>query len=229
MFFNDNNKNNKELIKTDVESYFPMGRKLSVRRGSSSEYYPSYVKDINNEMLLIDTLISNGIQMSLPPRSVLQVGSVTKEGLWTGECTVHSIAKGSISGLWITLPGYLERLQRREFLRMDFNFEVKLRVMQLNGLEVASESTAKCANLSGGGIAVITKHKITASKKLRVLFSAAGLKVESEIKPVHVQYDAEQKTFLTGFKFIDLETSEINKIHKIVHKKQIDMRRRGLI
>ncbi len=229
MFFNDNNNNNKEIIRTDIDSYFPMGRKLSVRRGNSSEYYPSYVKDINSGVLLIDSLVSNGIQMSLPPRSVLHIGSVTKEGLWTGECSVQSIAKGSISGLWVTLPEYLDRLQRREFLRMDFSFEVKLRVMQLNGLEVASESTVKCANLGGGGIAVTTKNKIVASKKLRVLFSAAGLKVESEVKHIHVQYDAEHKTFLTGFKFIGLENSEINKIHKIVHKKQIDMRRRGLI
>ncbi len=231
MFFNDNSGNNdkKEIIYTDIDSYFPMGRKLSVRRRNNSEYFPSYVKDISNGMLLIDSLISHGIQMGVTPRTVLQLGSVTKEGLWSGESSIKSISKGSISGLWVTMPESLERIQRRGFLRMSFSFELKLRVMQLNGLDIATETSCKCANLSGGGLALITRNKITASKKLRVLFSITGLRVDSEIKPVHVQYDAEQKTFLTGFKFLGLEVAEINKIHKIVHKKQIDMRRRGLI
>lgn len=217
------------MVFTDIERYFPINQKLSLTRitTSDTENYPTYVKDLDDEMFFVDIPTKGGIAIPVYDGDPVEIAAVTKEGIYVGISIIQKIAKGRISGIWITYPDSLQKIQRREFMRWEFKFAFTLSAMSKGGN--IDEIEVECANFSGGGIASRTISPIPRDKYLRVKLEYKDIEIDSRVKLIHVQHDSVRKRYVTGLKFLEIDKKTSDKIHKAVVASQLELRRKGLI
>jgi len=215
----------------NIDEYFQIGQKLNVTRlfteDNDNENYPSYVKDIGEDSILIDTPTKFGVRIPFYVDDVLEVAVLTENCPFSGEAAVLSIETDTIGGLWISVPEMLEKIQRRDFKRWEIKFPLKVCIMKEN--RVVEEINAECADLSGTGIAVSSKYTIPPNSDLRVKFQYKDLNADLKAKFVHVRFDVLKKVYVSGLKFIDIDARTTDKIHKIGVLFELDLRRKGLI
>jgi len=222
---------NDDIIESGIADYFPVGRKLSVQRlqDKNNENYPSYVKDIDSENIFIDIPTKGGVYIPLKVGSFINLSSITSEGLWSGESKIINTSFGNLAGVWVSCPTRLEKIQRREFIRIYCDITAKIYVMNLERTKPKDILDVVAYNISAGGIAVGHKYALPQTSSLRIQFRYFDQEFETAVKLIHVQYDASAKVYVTGLQILDLDTITTNKLHKKIIQKQIEMRRKGLI
>ncbi|MDD3149425.1 MAG: PilZ domain-containing protein [Candidatus Gastranaerophilales bacterium] len=227
----DTKENIADYIEKNVESFFPVGQKLSIIRTylEDKEEYPSYVKDFDNDYMFIDILTKGGVNISVQPDREIGIDIITKDGIWQGSSVICDVVFSPISGIWVTYPTSLQRIQRRHFIRWEeFSFPAKLFIQDPEAGDFEEINTT-AANISASGIAIYTKLKVPREVPLEVEFNFESIKVNIPVKYVHSQYDSTKKRYLSGFKFIGLSRMLKEQIHKKIIAMQIDYRKRGLI
>lgn len=218
-----------DFVEVGIENHFPIGQKLSIYRihSDDNENYPSYVKDLSDDTFFIDMPSRGGLPIAIYENDLLEVAAITKEGILVGESVVVGIEAGRVSGVWTTYPEVLKKIQRREFMRWEFKFPVKVFVPTLG--EKAEMTECECANLSGGGIAVYTKTPFLKRSRYKVQFQYYGIELNTKVRLVHVQFDPIKKIYLTGFHFLDVDKKLADKIHKMGLSIQLESRRKGIL
>lgn len=221
------NADDTDIIEDPIEinHQFPIGQKLNIMKLDAEDEasYPSYVKDLGEEdTLFIDTPSTGSYKPTIKPSELIEIYIITKDCVWAGECEVLKVESGHISGLWVTYPETLKKIQRREFLRWEFDFPVQVHTD-------GTATKAECANLSGGGIAVISKQPLQIDPETKVKFKRDDIDADLEVSYVHIQYDHIFKHYITGLRFKKIDQQLINKIQKAIFRDQIEMRRKGLI
>lgn len=218
-----------EVVDSSIEDYFPINQKLSIKRTyyEDPENYPSYVKDFNHDYIFIEKPTKGGFSVSMERNAEIEVSVITNECVWSGPSTVIQVVSDSLGGVWITYPDYLEKVQRREFIRLAY--DVRIKVCYMGGESVLRELLLPSANISAGGVAVRSKDKIARDKEIKVFFTINDIEIETRAKFIHAQYDIFEKEYVTGLEFLDVNTLTANKIHKAITQIQIEMRRKGLI
>jgi len=220
---------NNEIIKDNIAKFFQIGQKLTIKRTylNDPEAYPSYVKDLYKEYMFIDFPTKEGLSVAIHPEKEIEIISINQDGIYTGTALVTEVVKDHIGGIWITFPDFLEKIQRKEFYRIEAKFPVKL--MYIRNGSVVEEINLESFNISGGGISVISKDPIMKNEIIKLQFDFNGLKITSKVKFVHAWYESDRKRYVTGFMFTEIDKSTIDQIHKRVIQVQIEMRRKGLI
>lgn len=226
-------KTKTEIIKQNIKDHFQLGQKISIKRtfANDNESYPSYVKDFNEKNILIEILTKAGTAIPVYTDKEIELASINKEGIWSGRSQVISIENTAISGIWIKTPEYLEKVQRREYMRWDMTFPVKVFVFDNEeDLREPNEIIeVKVNNISGGGIAVLTKEELPRNKVLYINIQHNGIFLCCKIKYIHEQFDTATKNFITGYQFLEIDRKLVDKIHKVGLNNQLELRRKGLI
>ncbi|MEI7475550.1 MAG: flagellar brake protein [bacterium] len=222
-----------EIVKTSIEKYFPVGQKLSIKRtfANEKEMHHTYIKDLNKRMMLIDLPTKNGVPIPLYENKEIEVTSINKEGIWLGSAEVFKIQKTGLIGAWVQLPSVLEKVQRREYMRWILSFNTQLFVYGVNSNLSSPENIidVEVKNISGGGIAIISKQKLPQNKFFYIKVDYRDISAMVKIQFIHEQFDAYTKKMTTGFKFLELDFKTIDKIHKIGVFNELQMRRKGFI
>lgn len=216
-------------INKDINEYFKIGRKLNIVRlfYDDSESYPSYIKDVAEDAILIDIPTKFGVRIPAREEDILEITVMTDEGAYSTEVAVLSIETGRIAGLWVNIPETLEKVQRRDFKRWKINFPVKIHI--LKGDKVAEEIVGECFDISGSGIAVTSKYSIPHNSSIKLKFKYKDVDAELLAKFIHIRYDFMKKIYITGMQFIDIDRTTTDQIHKAGILFELDQRRKGLI
>jgi c-di-GMP-binding flagellar brake protein YcgR len=213
----------------DVSGVIKLQQKVNVKRIylEDESNYASYIKDFDDEYILIERPVAGNVSVNLKLDEEIELTIITTDGIWVGYSTIIESKRGASGGFLITMPEYLEKIQRRDFLRIKENFSVKF--MYLHGDQIVEEKTLKCANISGGGIAMYSKHPIENTGIMAVDFEYENLMIYTKVKYIHSCYDAIEKFYTTGFQFLDVEKKISDIIHKVVMKNQIKYHKKGLL
>jgi len=218
-----------EYIESGIKKLFALNQKLNVRRNEPEEtvYYASYVKDLDEDYVFIEKPRKGGLSAVLLPNEEIELAIICDDGILSGYSTVVSVSREQISGIWVTYPDFLQKIQRREFIREAISIPVKLSQIREDGSE--QEIEAESANLSGSGIAILTRVKLTEHGKFKIKFEFKDILIETMVKYVHTQYDLVKKKYLTGLQFMDIDRNTSAKIHKGIIDYQIELRKKDLI
>lgn len=189
--------------------------------------YASYIKDFDDEYILIERPVTGRVPVSLQLDEEIELAIITSGGIWIGYSTVVDVKPGASGGFFITIPEYFEKIQRREFLRIKEDFPVKF--MYLKGDQLEEEKNLKCANISGGGIALQSKHPLENKGTMAVDFEYEDLMIYTKVKLIHNHYDAKEKYYTTGFQFLEFDKKISDMIYKIVMKHQIKYHKKGIL
>ncbi|MFA6989782.1 MAG: flagellar brake domain-containing protein [Candidatus Gastranaerophilaceae bacterium] len=189
--------------------------------------YASYIKDFDDEYILIERPVTGRVPVSLHRDKEIELAIITTGGIWVGHSIVVNAKRGGSGGFFITRPTSFEKIQRREALRIKEDFSVKF--IYLNGDITLEEKTLKCANISGGGIALYSKHPLEKRGIMAIDFEYEGLMIYTKIKFIHSYHDAEEKCYTTGFQFLEVDKKTSDIIHKIIMKHQIKYHKKGIL
>lgn len=216
-------------INKEIKEYFQIGRKLNIIRlfHDDPESYPSYVKDVGEDAILIDIPTKFGVRVPAYEEDIIEITVMTEEGAYSAEVVVLEVETGQIAGLWVNIPDALERVQRRDFKRWKINFPLKLLV--LKGDKVIEEISGECFDISGSGIAVTSKYSVPHDNSLKIKFQYKDIDANLMAKFIHIRYDFMKKHYITGLQFMDIERTTTDQIHKAGILFELEQRRKGLI
>lgn len=210
----------------EIAKHLTIGQKLSVIKfdeETQSPSYPSYVKDLSEDgLILIDHPSKGSDILIVRPEDEIEIFSIRKECVWQGLSTVVKLESGRINGIWITYPETLTQIQRREYLRLPLEFPAEI-------YNSKAEIAVQCINLCCGGVAATSKAPIELLPDTRIKFKLNEKEMDVKISFIHIEYDYIGKQYITGFKFEDLNIRTSDQIYKIIFKEQIEMKRKGLI
>lgn len=138
--------------------------------------------------------------------------------------------KDKIPYLKVRIDGEPEKLQRRQFFRVDCSVPVKFRIIaeDLNNPLVK----AYTRDISGGGINVASENSINPGSLLECELSLNDNKViqfEGEVMRAYEMDSSELKKCLLGISFKKISDKDREAIVGFIFKEQVKLRKKGLI
>ncbi|XER13529.1 Flagellar brake protein YcgR [Sporomusa aerivorans] len=133
--------------------------------------------------------------------------------------------------IWVIAAPYnIKKIQQRSFVRIDLALPVQIR-------ETADDQTGDQAvidavtkDISGGGVQIVTTRQWEIGDKLLVTVNypeIGVLTLNSEVVRVQ-QPQPDRVLFWVGVKFLDINEKDRGNIIKLIFKKQLELRRKGL-
>lgn len=211
-------------IKEGFIHNLPIVVKLS---GKEQEFFAVVLNPTDDYILISPILAHDGRQMDVREGERIEVATKMRGVLWSGFCSIVEVLKSDFEGIWLTYPDKLEKVQRRNFLRVDMAFPVTVDIYE-DGLPIRNYE-GHCLDLSGAGICIRLPNTIYLyeNQLAKVSFSYKTLTMNTTIKPV---YQIKQGEFYRiGCEFKGIDNAFIDNVHKFVVQEQILLRKGRLI
>lgn len=155
------------------------------------EEYKSVIQDVNNESFFISMPMEKGEYIEFDNGSTLVMYNYTKDGnyLYKFTCKVKGRAKSGLTELYeLSLPEKVERIQRREFVRIHVVVPIEYKIEKnednkfLKGILV---------DISGGGLRFATDNKINVGEVIELKLRDINTEDEILIKGQCVRLNKE--------------------------------------
>lgn len=213
------------------EIKFKINNKIEIIYGD--DIYTCDVQDRKDGHLAVSIPIRDN--QYLPLQKGERIDVLYYEGTCIYEFTsmVSDRERSNIPLIWIVIPEKFKKIQRRKYVRVSVLLNGKFAVIPkeflLNKDNFSKlkffEGTA--VDLSGGGLRMITKHKIEMDTNVLMAlpFHDGGVLVKGKV--MRVDQD-EMKNIVCGINFMDLKASEQEKIIGYVFQVMREQMKKGL-
>ncbi|KYH29760.1 MULTISPECIES: flagellar brake protein [Clostridium] len=206
-----------------AELKFKVNNKVEII--SKEEVFTCYIQSIRNKCIAINIPIKD---------DKLEVLYYDTDSVYKFSSIVVKRENYNIPITWISIPDKFERIQRRKFVRVPMAYETKCALVSRD-LEFNKENLSKIKfekgiilDLSGGGVKL--KTDITATEDdilaLIVPVSKGRIIVKGEVKRTSTDEELEEKVY--GINFIDLNTTDQEKIIEFVFQVMREQMKKGL-
>lgn len=194
--------------------------KLEVKNGE--EVYKSIVQDVNNKNLLISVPVINGVYLTLKTGEEIDlVYYDNKANIFNFKCkTINKVTENGIPYYSVSLPYDVIKIQRRNYVRVDTVQVIKhIRKYdeEVENHEGEILSNALLLDLSGGGMRIKLREKLTNGDMIIAKISSLNEEVPIQGKVIRVD-KTEDKKYIYGISFCELDNSIREKIIGIVFK-----------
>ncbi len=130
----------------------------------------------------------------------------------------------------IALPYNIKKIQQRAFVRIDLVIPVQIRAILEDGMLDETVISASTKDISGGGVQIVTSHLWEIGTKLMVTIhypQIGSLTFKCDVVRVY-QPQSELTVFWVGIRFLEIAETDRGNIIKLIFKKQLEQRRKGL-
>lgn len=214
--------------KLDIKEGFIHNLPIVVKlKGKEQEFFAVVLNPTDEYILISPILAHDGRQMDVRESERIEVATKMYGVLWSGFCSIVEVLKSDFEGIWLTYPDSLQKVQRRNFLRVNMTFPLEVDIYE-DGLPVSTYK-GYCQDLSGAGIGLKLNHSLYLyeNQTAKVSFTYKSLSMNTTIKPV---YQIKQDDFYKiGCQFKDVDETFIDKVHKFVVQEQIQMKKGGFL
>ncbi|AIS52509.1 putative glycosyltransferase [Thermoanaerobacter kivui] len=200
------------------------GQKLRLGIGNSQTMYSSQVQDISKDgSILIDTPIYSGHLVPVRVGSIIQVIYFTKQGLFTFYAKVLNRFSGKLPLLEIMPISSVERLQRRQYFRLEkiipFTYTIK-------DDEEGKVYKGIIQDISGGGLRCKVDKKLEIGTVINCNFT---LNKEISVSGKVVRFEELlEKGYEIGLCYIDIDEKMREKIISYIFEEQRKSRLKGI-
>lgn len=219
-----------------IKAFFEEEQRVSLFRSymNDEQQYETSVIACDNEKVFLSLIRDDdGDVISIEEGSVIKLLLINKSGIWGAEATVLGVFEGTDNdGILVSLPEVMNKVQRREYVRLDFAFPLEFQILYRNTL--FKKFKLKCYNMSANGIAVMTVSNIEISEKYeyKVVFEYKDIKVDNHVKPVYiheVNLENSAPFYVMGCKFLDLSLTNTDKIYAMINTEMVKARKKGVM
>lgn len=192
----------------------------------------SRIMDLTTTEIKLMAPTLHGELVPVRTKTPLNVFYVGDRALYSFRSIVTKRFKEPIPGLAIKFPEKVERIQRREFVRLTERIHFQFQLAEkADGTKVSDQpmDTGYTLDISGGGIKFLYPQSIDLGTVLELSIQAEGLEVNHLFgRVVRCQRSLEESGFEIGIVFDGLAPYFQDKIISWIFDKQRDLRRKGL-
>ncbi|EMT40233.1 flagellar brake protein [Thermoanaerobacter thermohydrosulfuricus] len=200
------------------------GQKLRLGLNNSQNMYSSQVQDISkNGTILIDTPVYSGHLVPVRIGSIVQIIYFTKQGLFTFYAKVLNRFSGKLALLEIMPISSVERLQRRQYFRLE---KVIPFTYTISGGEEDKVYKGLIQDISGGGLRCKVDKKLEVGTIINCVFT---LDQEITVSGKVVRYEELlEKGYEIGLCYVDIDEKVREKIISYIFEEQRKSRQKGI-
>jgi len=177
--------------------------------------YKSTIQDIKKNEIIISIPVGEGIYLTINAGDEIEQYYYDDKGnifKYTTKILGRLIEKG-MPFYRLSLPYNIEKIQRRDFVRVDIVKEITY--INAKNINTSEMKKALIIDLSGGGTKIKVKEKLYKDDIILISFSEEDFNLRIKGKIVRVDM-TEDKDYICGVKFIDLEEKIREKIIRLV-------------
>ncbi|EGD52890.1 type IV pilus assembly PilZ [Thermoanaerobacter ethanolicus JW 200] len=200
------------------------GQKLRLGLNNGQNMYSSQVQDISkNGTILIDTPVYSGHLVPVRIGSIVQIIYFTKQGLFTFYAKVLNRFSGKLALLEIMPISSVERLQRRQYFRLE---KVIPFTYTISGGEEDKVYKGLIQDISGGGLRCKVDKKLEVGTIINCVFT---LDQEITVSGKVVRYEELlEKGYEIGLCYVDIDEKVREKIISYIFEEQRKSRQKGI-
>ncbi|MDI3500307.1 MAG: hypothetical protein PWP18_485 [Thermoanaerobacter sp.] len=200
------------------------GQKLRIGLNNGKTMYSSQVQDISkNGTILIDTPVYSGHLVPVRIGSIVQIIYFTKQGLFTFYAKVLNRFSGKLALLEIMPISSVERLQRRQYFRLE---KVIPFTYTISGGEEDKVYKGLIQDISGGGLRCKVDKKLEVGTIINCVFT---LDQEITVSGKVVRYEELlEKGYEIGLCYVDIDEKVREKIISYIFEEQRKSRQKGI-
>lgn len=200
------------------------GQKLRLLIGKSKNIYLSQVEDISKDgTILIDSPIHNSHIVPIRIGSVIQVIFFNKQGLFIFYAKVINRFTGNLSLLHITPISSVERLQRRQYFRLEKTIPFTYIIKDDQDGKIYK---GIIEDISGGGLKCKVDIKLEVGT---IIICNFVLECEINVTGKVIRFDEfKEKGYEIGICYIDIDERIREKIISYIFKEQRKNRLKGI-
>lgn len=201
---------------------------IIIKLGSYQGAYPSKISDIDENSIKVLTPSSQGGLIPLRENDEVDILFPGDSAAFKYTAVVRDRVLEPVPQTIITLPDELERIQRRDYFRLEVKEKVVYCKIDDDG-EVSGEPVeTTTSDLSGGGARIIVEEKLEPEVLLELYFEISVIK-ETPIIGKVVNIYRTTSTVEAGIEFVNIEAKIRDKIMGWLFDKQREWRRKGLL
>ncbi|MEL7597525.1 MAG: flagellar brake domain-containing protein [Clostridiaceae bacterium] len=213
------------------EIKFKINNKIEIIYGD--DIYTCDIQDMKDGYLAISIPIKDNQYLPLQKGERIDVIYYEETCLYEFTSVVFDRQRSNIPLIWMVIPKKFKKIQRRKYVRVSVLLSTKCAVIPKEFL-LNKENFSKlkffegtAVDLSGGGLRLITKHKVEKDANLLIAlpFTDGGILVKG--KAMRVDQD-EMKNIVCGINFVDVKASEQEKIIGYVFQIMREQMKKGL-
>lgn len=201
----------------------------------NDDYYSlkSYIKEIQDAKILIEPPYKHDIVYNVPVGQQITINLVAADCVYSGESEVLGKELSSISGIWISYPHYVQRVQRREYFRVPLNLDADIIIYRDNKGNSKDTFRVNLKDLSGSGFSYLSKNPLINYFDIECRIYIDGRDFEPIISRCEHIYSNKIKEntgnkYNNAFSFINIQENDIGKIVKASFKYQLEQRKKAL-
>lgn len=180
--------------------------------------------------------IHEGFIVPIHLNELLDASFIFKNGYFKFQAKViDRLAKDNVALLKIERISDIQRIQRRQFFRLEYNLPVKYRIVDSTEVEDDIEEKYRYGmseDLSGGGISILTDEIINKNEIICCqcfLDQQNSIEFTGKVIRVSDKMKNEVKRYSIGVSFTEIEEKYRDILIKFIFKKQRKLRKKGLI
>lgn len=219
----------------EIKKYLNVNQLVNIEIISESgipSRYPSRVENLREDGIILVTPLKDRYPVYLPPGTKLNVIFWDKKAVYTFCTSLLKNIEGPVYFLMVTIPESIERVQKREFVRVELVFEVLLTYKNRENKEVIISCQSK--DISGGGLqlAVLKTDLPETGSEVQLEFTLNNKLIKANGILVwnkrNTDSDGKERNIL-AIKFSKILEVDRTLIIKEVYLRQIELRRKGLL
>ncbi len=207
------------------------GTKIAVRVvGDPLErFHHCLVHALGDTWFISDVPLYQRHYLTMEPGTKIKVRVVQETGVYWFASEVLWVTQEKVPEMRCVLPDELERIQRRNFVRLEVGLPVSVSTCDEEEGDKKISFVATTFDISGGGLGLLSDVRLQPETLIRCQMEIQGREICVTGRVVRcVRSDLPDDRFRLGVQFVDIKIRDQDWVCKFVLQKQLEQRRLGL-
>ena len=202
---------------------------IEVKDSAYAGVYQSKISQINEDTIEVLTPIENSEIVPLRKGTVLKVFYTGQRAAYKFKSQIIDRFKEPIPTLIIKYPQEVNRIQRRDYFRLEYQLDLKYCLVDEEGSNISDFHETVTCDISGGGIRMVLNEELEVNTIIKLFITGIPqIEQDSIIGEIVNIYDSISGK-AAGVEFVDITAKTQDEIVGWLFDKQREMRKKGLI
>lgn len=200
---------------------------LVVLEGDYEGKYRTRIEEVGERILAVGAPYAHGEVVPLREGTKIKLTFWDETAAYSFEGKIMQRVAVPVPIFILELPDSIDKVQRRNFVRVPAVFPITFRMVTREGLSDVHK--AMMLDLSGGGMRFSTKERVENKSILYAHLNLPNGEVQTPVRVCRAEWMESTKRYRISVEFHDLSERERDKIIRCVFDIQRAMRKKGLV
>lgn len=200
---------------------------MVVPEGEYEGKYRTRIEEVGEKIVSVGAPYDQGEIVPLREGTKIQIIFWDETAAYSFEAVIMQRIAVPVPIFILELPHSVQKVQRRNFVRVPAVFPVSFQLVTREGL--SDTQKAMMLDLSGGGMRFSTKERVEDKSILYVHLTLPNGEMKTPVRVCRVEWMENANRYRTSVEFHDLSERERDKIIRCVFDIQRAMRKKGLV